>query len=203
MIRAGNPLIATLALALGLSSLTPANGSAASFEWVQAIPPAWSTNDAAQNIPVSVIAGSAYGNAEQTYRTGATLTQWTESESETKVHPGVLASADCESVYEIELDHPGVLKQLDLWVDNASEYRNAADVEIQASYDGENFEPLIATGNQCGSRVEEGTCNLLTFDFSDQTKPVRKLRIVDKVAVTAVQGPRSPRWMQWDVFLKK
>ncbi|MFZ4717561.1 MAG: hypothetical protein ACOYMT_08445, partial [Chthoniobacterales bacterium] len=117
--------------------------------------------------------------------------------------PGVLASADCESVYEIELEHPGVLKQLDLWIDNASEYRNAADVEIQASYDGENFEPLIATGNQCGSRVEEGTCNLLTFDFSDQTKPVRKLRIVDKVAVTAVQGPRSPRWMQWDVFLKK
>jgi hypothetical protein len=89
MIRAGNPLIATLALALGLSSLTPANGSAASFEWVQAIPPAWSTNDAAQNIPVSVIAGAAYGishgNTDQTYPTGATLTQWTESESELRI----------------------------------------------------------------------------------------------------------------------
>jgi hypothetical protein len=187
-----------------LSAACAATASAASFEWSQAVPPGWSTKDAAQNKPVTVIDGHAYDSTNlKAYKVGDLISLWTESDSENQVSDHVLASADVESTYEIELESPGILKQIDLWVDNASEYRNAADVEILVSYDGDTFEKVIATGNQCGSKVAEGTCNVLTFDLSDQTKPVKKVRVVDKIAVTAVQGPRSPRWLQWDVFLKQ
>ena len=181
-----------------------ATAGAASYEWIQAIPPAWSSEDAAQNQPVKVVDGQAYDSTNlKAYTADEVIWLWTDSESEAQGYDHVLTSADVQSTYELEPASPGILKQIDLWVDNSSEYRNAVDVEIYVSYDGGDFEKLFASENLCGTRVEEGTCNLLTLDFPDETKPISALRIVDKVAVTAVQGPRSPRWLQWDVFLKQ
>jgi len=184
--------------------MAPTIGHATEVEWTQGIQPNWLIDDAAQGASVTVISGETYNSTNlKQYKVGSQVPQWTELPSRTDIPSDVIASADVETTYELALPEPITVVRLDLWLDNSSEYRNAADVEIEVSKDGITFEPLVATGNRLSTKNEEGTCNVLSVDFAGHKEPVSAIRIKDKVAVTCIQGPHSPRWLQWDVIQKK
>lgn len=201
--------ILLIALCLG----APFVGARASdFEWLPKVTREWRTDDIAQNAAIHIVDGEAIvarGPTEIVVPVGKVVTQLTDAASETDCNEDSVRSADRDVVYEIDLLESGapaqgpILDRLDLWNDNSSDFRNSVNVEILFSFDGETFESVVKTENLVGAEPAEQTCNLLTVDVSDIKKPVKKIRIVDKVAVTRLKGPMSPDWLEWDIVAKK